>query len=115
MRLRTLVLAALLPLLPAAHAASPTESRAPAAAPAFQVDITKFRFQPVKLEVPAGATVTWTNHDEEPHTVTSPGGKFKGSSAMDTGDSYSVVFTKPGTYTYFCAVHPFMTATIVVK
>lgn len=80
----------------------------------YRIDIAKFKFKPATLEVPVGASVTWTNRDEEPHTVTSPDGKFKGSAAMDTGDTFKMVFTKPGTYTYFCTVHPFMTGTIVV-
>jgi plastocyanin len=89
-----------------------------AAAPApatYQVGIRNFHFQPMQIVVPAGATVTWTNHDEEPHVVTSAGGQFKSSPALDTGDHYSAVFTKPGTYAYSCSIHPQMSGTIVVK
>ncbi|WP_333678168.1 cupredoxin family copper-binding protein [Dyella sp.] len=80
-----------------------------------EVTIEKFAFQPKELSVPVGTKVVWTNKDEEPHTVTSPGEQFKSSKALDGGDTYSVTFSKPGTYTYFCTVHPFMTGTITVK
>lgn len=81
----------------------------------MEVTIEKFAFQPKELSVPVGTKVVWTNNDEEPHTVTSPGEQFKSSKALDGGDTYSVTFSKPGIYTYFCTVHPFMTGTIVVK
>ena len=81
----------------------------------MEVTIEKFAFQPKELSVPVGTKVVWTNNDEEPHTVTSPGEQFKSSKALDGGDTYSVTFSKPGTYTYFCTVHPFMTGTITVK
>ncbi|WHZ19487.1 MAG: hypothetical protein OJF55_001636 [Rhodanobacteraceae bacterium] len=110
---RLFVTAALLLAACAAHAASPATAAKPANG--YQVSITMFKFQPAKLEVPAGTTVTWTNHDEEPHTVTSAGNGFKSSGALDTDDHYSAVFTKPGTYAYYCSIHPQMTATIVVR
>lgn len=97
----------------AAHGASPVTSAQPANG--YQVAITMFKFQPTKLEIPVGATVTWTNHDEEPHVITSAGNQFKSSPALDTDDHYSAVFTKPGTYAYYCSIHPQMTATIVVN
>jgi len=81
------------------------------------VNINNFAFSPKELTVAVGTTVTWTNKDEEPHTVVTPGGgpaAFK-SGALDGGDQFSFTFTKPGTYRYFCSVHPFMTATVVVK
>ncbi|MBS0382851.1 MAG: cupredoxin family copper-binding protein [Proteobacteria bacterium] len=114
MRWRSTIAAAT--LLPLAIAAQTTASSATSGKPAmtYQVDIRQFHFRPAQLVVPVGAKVTWTNHDEEPHTVTSAGAQFKDSPALDTDDSYSAVFTKPGTYAYFCSVHPFMTATIVV-
>lgn len=103
---RLFVFAALLLAAFAAHGAPPSNT--------YQVGIRNFHFQPMQLVVPAGATVTWTNHDEEPHVVTSAGGQFKSSPALDTDDHYSAVFTRPGTYAYFCSIHPQMTATIVV-
>ena len=112
MRWQSAVLASLLVAL-SAHAATPAATTR--SATAYQIGIHNFHFEPMRLVVPAGATVTWTNHDEEPHVVTSAGHQFKSSPALDTDDHYSAVFTKPGSYAYFCSVHPFMTATIVVK
>lgn len=105
---RLFVTTALLLAALSVQAASP----APAV---YQVGIRNFHFRPMQRVVPAGATVTWTNHDEEPHVVTSAGGQFKSSPALDTDDHYSAVFTKPGTYAYYCSIHPQMTGTIVVK
>jgi plastocyanin len=80
------------------------------------VNINNFAFSPKELTVAAGTTVTWTNKDEEPHTVVNAASPpaFK-SAALDGGDKFSFTFTKPGTYRYFCSVHPFMVATVVVK
>jgi len=80
-----------------------------------RVQIRDFAFGPKALTVHAGTRVTWTNLDEEPHTVTSAGGSFKSSAALDTGDTYSVTFAKAGTYTYYCSVHPMMVGTVVVN
>lgn len=110
---RSTTLAALLPLAFVAQTASPATPAVPAST--HQVDIRSFQFRPQRIVVAAGATVTWTNHDEEPHVVTSAGGQFKSSPALDTDDHYSTVFTKPGTYTYYCSIHPQMTGTIVVR
>src|SRR5215469_2317577 len=79
----------------------------------YQVNIQDFSFQPVTLSVPVGATVTWTNKDEEPHTVFSSDDVFK-SKALDSDESFAFTFSKAGTYKYFCSVHPRMVATIVV-
>jgi plastocyanin len=78
------------------------------------VVIRNFSFQPATLTVAAGSKVTWTNRDEEPHLVVSAGAQFPASPALDTDDSYETTFAKPGTYTYFCAIHPHMVGTIVV-
>lgn len=78
------------------------------------VSIEHFAFAPSVLTVPLGTTVTWTNHDEETHTVTSVAGTF-GSAGLDMDETFSQTFTKPGTYSYFCALHPRMRATVVVK
>ncbi|GAP66051.1 hypothetical protein MBSD_n1353 [Mizugakiibacter sediminis] len=102
-----------LPLAAAVHAASPGATTAHR--DGYQVDIHEFRFQPAQLVVPAGAHVTWTNRDEEPHIVVSAGNGFASSPALDTGDRYTATFAKPGTYTYFCSIHPQMVGTIVVK
>jgi plastocyanin len=73
-----------------------------------------FMFAPVALRVTAGSTVTWTNKDDEPHTVVSDTGLFR-SGAMDTNESFSYRFDKPGTYHYACSIHPRMIGTIVVE
>ena len=62
----------------------------------------------------AGDTVTWVNHDDIPHTVTSKTALFR-SKAMDTDDKFSFTFATPGSFPYFCALHPHMTGTIVVE
>ena len=76
--------------------------------------IDNFTFVPARLTVKAGTTVTWRNEDDIPHTVTSVTQLFK-SRALDTDDTFSFTFTEPGTYDYFCSLHPRMTATIVVE
>ena len=73
-----------------------------------------FMFAPTALTVAAGSTVTWTNRDDEPHTVVSEGGLFR-SAALDTNESFSFRFDKPGTYRYMCTIHPRMVGTIVVR
>ena len=73
-----------------------------------------FMFAPTSLTVAAGSTVTWTNRDDEPHTVVSEGGLFR-SAALDTNESFSFRFEKPGTYRYTCSIHPRMVGTIVVR
>jgi len=79
-----------------------------------EVKIDNFSFGPTALTVPVGTTVTWTNRDDIPHTVVSTDGAFK-SKALDTDDKFSFVFTKAGTYPYFCSIHPKMTGQIVVQ
>ena len=80
------------------------------------VTIDNFAFGPALTMISPGTKVTWTNKDEEPHTVTSADGglTFK-SPALDTDDKFSFTFDKPGTYKYFCSIHPHMVGTIVVK
>jgi plastocyanin len=73
-----------------------------------------FMFAPLTVTVPAGTTVTWTNHDDEPHTVVSDSGLFR-SGALDTNESFSFRFDKPGTYHYACSIHPRMIGTVVVR
>ncbi|WHZ11680.1 MAG: hypothetical protein OJF60_002119 [Burkholderiaceae bacterium] len=79
------------------------------------VDIKNFAFVPATLTVAVGTRVVWTNRDDEAHLVASSDGAFKASPAMDTDDSFAFVFDKPGTYAYFCAIHPMMRGTIVVR
>jgi plastocyanin len=79
------------------------------------ISIDNFTFTPQALTVKAGTTVTWTNKDDIPHGIASENNAFARSKALDTDDNYSFTFTTPGTYKYFCYVHPHMTGTIVVE
>jgi len=79
------------------------------------VGIDNFTFNPATLTVKAGTTVTWTNRDDIPHGLAATNNAFKRSQALDTDDSFSFTFTTPGTYQYFCYIHPHMTGTIVVE
>jgi plastocyanin len=80
------------------------------------VEIDNFVFKPRELTVTAGTKVTWVNKDDVPHTATSSDNTPAfDSKALDTDDKYSFTFTKPGTYRYFCKVHPHMTAVVIVK
>jgi amicyanin len=87
---------------------------ASAQAPSVEVKIDNFTFEPQKITVKAGDTVTWTNADDIPHTVTSDTKVFK-SKALDTDDKFSFTFATPGTYPYFCSLHPHMTGSVVVE
>jgi len=79
-----------------------------------EVKIDNFSFGPQTLTVPVGATVTWTNRDDIPHTSVSTDGLFK-SKVMDTDEKFSYTFAKAGTYQYYCSIHPKMTGQVVVK
>ena len=81
---------------------------------AYRVTIDNFNFAPATLTVPAGTTVTWINRDDVPHTVVSTEKKFK-SPVLDTDEQFAYKFTDPGTYQYFCSIHPKMTGTVVVQ
>jgi plastocyanin len=79
-----------------------------------EVKIDNFSFGPGTLTVPVGATVTWTNRDDIPHTVVSTDGVFK-SKVLDTDEKFSFTFSKAGTYPYFCSIHPKMTGKVIVQ
>jgi amicyanin len=79
-----------------------------------EVQIDQFAFAPQRVTVKAGTTVTWINDDDIPHTVASSSKSFK-SKPLDTKDKFSLTFTTPGTYEYFCSLHPHMTGAIVVE
>ena len=81
---------------------------------AAAVTIDNFSFTPQVITVKAGTTVTWTNRDDIPHTVVSTDQVFK-SKALDTDQAFSFTLDKPGTYQYFCSIHPHMTAKVVVE
>jgi plastocyanin len=80
-----------------------------------EVVIDNFSFSPQTFTLPAGATVTWTNRDNERHTVTSADNRFSKSPVLKPGQSFSNTFTTAGTYSYFCSIHPRMTGKIIVK
>ena len=85
-------------------------------APAMEVKIDNFSFGPATLTVPVGTAVTWTNRDDIPHTIVSTDDPktFK-SKVLDTDEKFSFTFSKPGTYPYFCSIHPKMTGKVIVQ
>jgi plastocyanin len=84
-----------------------------AQAETIAVSIDNFTFAPVEIKAKVGDTVTWTNHDDIPHTIVSAG-KFR-SKTLDTDNSFSFTFTAAGDYKYFCSLHPHMTGLIKVE
>lgn len=78
------------------------------------VEIKNDAFAPSTLTITAGEAVTFTNDDDDAHTVTATDGSFD-SKGLDTNGHWRHTFAKPGTYTYYCQLHPFMKGTIVVK
>jgi plastocyanin len=91
----------------AAHTASASDA---------QVTIDNFAFSPAELDVTAGTRVVWLNRDDIPHTVVDAADpRAAKSPPLDTGESYGRVFDKPGTYHYFCSLHPHMQGTVVVR
>lgn len=103
--------------MPGMDMSAPAGASTAAAAPVSgnSVEIKNFAFAPAALKVKVGTKVTWTNEDTDAHTVTSQNNAgVLNSAALSTGQSYSYTFTKPGTYSYLCTIHPFMTATVTV-
>ena len=80
-----------------------------------KIEIKDFAFNPQTLTVKSGERITWINRDEEPHTIVSVEKQFKKSNALDTDQEFTITAGAPGTYSYFCSVHPKMTGTIVVE
>ncbi|HSP04903.1 MAG TPA: plastocyanin/azurin family copper-binding protein [Acidimicrobiales bacterium] len=83
-----------------------------------EVSISDFSFQPDRIDVGAGATVTWTNDDGVPHTVTAGTADAVGDTfdePVEAGQTAEVTFDEAGTYDYFCAIHPTMTGQVVVS
>jgi len=80
-----------------------------------RIEIKDFAFNPQTVTVKSGGKVTWINRDEEPHTIVSVEKQFKKSTALDTDQEFTITAGAPGTYSYFCSVHPKMTGTIVVE
>jgi plastocyanin len=100
-----------MPNAPAGTTASATAPAAPVAGDAVSID--NFAFVPATLTVRVGSTVTWTNHDEEPHTVAASDGSFH-SPGMGSQGTYSHTFPTAGKFDYICSIHPYMHATVVV-
>jgi plastocyanin len=100
-------------ILLVAGSPSVTANDQPSAA-AAEVKIDNFVFGPQTITVSVGSTVTWTNKDDIPHTSVSTDGVFK-SKVLDTDEQFSYTFTKPGTYPYYCTIHPKMTGKVVVQ
>ena len=92
-----------------------TKASIPVKASKTEVVIDNFSFSPKTTTVPIGAAVTWTNHDNVPHVITSADDQFKKSPVLKTGQRFSNTFATAGTYSYFCSIHPRMTGKIIVK
>ena len=92
---------------------APAQAQPAAAAQASErvIEIKNYMF--MEVTVPQGTKVTWVNRDEVPHTVIEKTKLFH-SPALDTDDKFSFVFDKPGTYDYFCSLHPYMVAKVIV-
>jgi amicyanin len=108
-----------LPALPALGAPAAEQQQPAAQAAAVQpaatktVEIMGYKYTPADLTIAVGDTVTWTNHDSAPHNVVVTSGPEKFTSPMlQTGQSYTYTFSKAGTYSYYCSVHPDMTAKV---
>lgn len=110
---------------PAGNTPTPTTGTTATATPSgpkMAVSIVtsgSFAFSPATITVKAGTTITWTNNTGAPHTVTSDDGTSFDSGINNpiaaNGGTYSFTFTKAGTYTYHCQIHPFMKATVIVQ
>jgi len=101
-----------LSLIPLAQAGQSIAANAPASSQLVRID--NFTFTPAEITVTAGTPVTWINGDDIPHTVAATNHAFR-SKVMDTGQQYTFTFAAPGTYEYFCALHPHMLGRVIVK
>jgi plastocyanin len=114
MKARRFGLAVLLAVLAHVHSgttfAATPEGNAPSE---VAIKIDNLSFSPVIITVPVGTTIRWTNRDDIPHTVVSEDKAFK-SKVLDTDEGFTYTFTKSGTYSYFCSIHPKMVGKIVV-
>jgi plastocyanin len=102
-----------MPAMPGATSGTASATGSPAAVAGDQVTIDNFAFAPATLTVKVGGTVTWTNRDEEPHTVAATDGSFH-SPGMGTGATFSHTFPTAGKFDYVCSIHPSMHGTVVV-
>jgi plastocyanin len=97
-----------------ADSGAPSDQKSAAPQGSNAVNISNFAFVPATLTIPVGTTVTWTNKDEEPHTVVSNDGSTFHSAALGTDGIYSFTFQTAGTFDYVCSIHPMMHGTVVV-
>jgi plastocyanin len=107
------------PTIPVGPAATPTLDMGTVATITVEVGtseigITNFAFDPTTVEITVGTTVTWTNNDGVPHTATGMVGEFD-TGTIAPGASASFTFDAPGTYNYYCQIHPSMQGTVIVK
>lgn len=91
------------------------ETAAEAASQTVEVDIQNYAFDEKTITINAGDTVVWENYDSAPHTVTATSGADFDSGKMSKGDTWSYIFTEPGTYEYYCTYHPSMKAKVIVE
>jgi plastocyanin len=109
--IRSLAVVAAAVLLVGAGSLHVSAQQAPEAT--AQVQIDNFSFEPATIASAPGTTITWTNGDDIPHTVVSEDKAFK-SKVLDTGEKFSFTFRQPGSYPYFCSIHPKMTGKVIV-
>ncbi len=106
MRRREFLAATLLAAVPGGTPARAAEAR---------ITIDNFTFAPAELAVAKGTRVTWTNHDDIPHTVVSRDDPRRMKSPpLDTDDSFAFTFDQPGRFVYFCSLHPHMQGAVTV-
>jgi plastocyanin len=97
-----------------ADAAKRRQTRETVALAANEIGIDNFKFSPATLRVTAGTKVVWINNDDVPHLIVNVENRFRQSGVLDTSQRFSATLTKPGTYRYFCSLHPMMQGTIIV-
>lgn len=108
---RILLCAFLTPSLVTAALAAPQAGRE-ANSPLVHID--NFTFSPQEITISRGGTITWVNDDDIPHALAESNKAFR-SKAMDTEEEFSFTFNKPGTYEYFCSLHPHMQGKVIVR
>ena len=96
------------------HGEAPATPTAQPAVATSAVTIDNFSFMPAAIKVKAGTTVTWTNSDEEPHSVVSSEEPMRSKTLAGPNNTFTHTFAKPGTYHYNCGIHPFMHGSVEV-
>ncbi len=113
MKLAGIVAAAMLLLSAAGQSGRPAAGAARNSSASNTISIDNFTFNAQTLTVRPGTRVTWVNHDDVPHKIVSTDKKFS-SPVLDTDGTFTYTFTTPGTYEYFCSIHPMMKGKVVV-